>query len=267
MITIRTCRSSDGLVLAVTSSDGYCSLIGFESGELGEPLQQDKLPACIQQTSSSSTCLSPTPEKTSSIAHKTQSDTSSPVNVIIPRRIRPAPVQPEPVRIFEHSSLEHPQSPPPPPPQQPEDTKKPRRIQLVPLENTSAVPRLVDTKVSAPLHGSAGEPGAVQNCSASLTTKQVQPTPVSQTSTSCDSSLVINDSSSVGNTSLATKELCGSTDKAPRRVPFVTLSSAPPAGTGSKPPLNTSFGAVAVNGGGGPVNGGGGSAVEAMDVE
>ena len=255
-------------MLAVTSSDGYCSLIGFESGELGEPLQQDKLPACIQQTSSSSTCLSPTPEKTSSIGHKTQSATSSPVNVIIPRRIRPAPVQPEPVRVFEHSSLEHPQSPPPPPPtQQPEDTKKPRRIHLVPLENTSAVPRLVDTKVSAPLHGSAGEPGAVQNCSASLTMKQMQPTPVSQTSTSCDSSLVISDSSSVGNTSLATKELCGSTDKAPRRVPFVTLSSAPPAGTVSKPPLNTSFGAVAVNGGGGPVNDGGGLLVEAMDVE
>ena len=159
--------------MAVTSSDRYCSLIGFESGELGEPLLQDKLPACIQHTSSSSTCLSPTPEKTSSIAHKTQSDTSSPVNVIIPCCIRPAPVQPEPVRIFEHSLLEHSQSPPPPPPQQTEDTKKPRRIQLVQLENTSAVPRLVDTKVSALLHGSAGEHGAAQNCSASLTTKQV----------------------------------------------------------------------------------------------
>ena len=193
--------------MAVTSSDGYCSLIGFESGELGEPLQQDKLPACIQQTSFS-TCLSSTPEKTSSIAHKTQSDTSSLVNVIIPCCIRPAPVQPEPVRIFEHSSLEHSQSQPPPPTQQPEDTKKPRRIQLVQLENTSAVPRLVDTKVSAPLHGSAGEHGAAQNCSASLTKKQVQPTPVSQAKTSCDPSFFISDSSSVGNTSLATKELC-----------------------------------------------------------
>ena len=31
------CRSSDGAILVVSSSDGYCSTIHFHEGELGKP--------------------------------------------------------------------------------------------------------------------------------------------------------------------------------------------------------------------------------------
>ena len=100
-------RSSDGLVLAVSSSDGYCSLVGFEPGELGEPLQQDKLPTCMQHTTTSSTSSS---DKDS----LTQNNSSPSINVIVPRRIRPAPVQTPSSTIFDQNSSEEPISSPPP---------------------------------------------------------------------------------------------------------------------------------------------------------
>lgn len=39
--------SPDGRFLAVSSSDGYCSLIAFEEGELGEPAPADAVPANV----------------------------------------------------------------------------------------------------------------------------------------------------------------------------------------------------------------------------
>ncbi|KAL6747735.1 WD40-repeat-containing domain protein [Haematococcus lacustris] len=38
--------SCDGRRLAVSSQDGYCSLVQFEAGELGQVLDQDQLPPC-----------------------------------------------------------------------------------------------------------------------------------------------------------------------------------------------------------------------------
>ena len=80
-------RSNDGLVLVVSSSDGYCSLIGFEPGELGQPLQQDKLPACMRHTSPSSSSSplssSPSPLTPSSKTLLAQKESESPhTNVI-----------------------------------------------------------------------------------------------------------------------------------------------------------------------------------------
>lgn len=43
------CRSDDGLVLVVTSSDAYCSIVTFEPGELGVALAMEKFPESRQQ--------------------------------------------------------------------------------------------------------------------------------------------------------------------------------------------------------------------------
>jgi len=32
-------RSQDGLLLTISSQDGYCTVLGFQEGELGTPLQ------------------------------------------------------------------------------------------------------------------------------------------------------------------------------------------------------------------------------------
>lgn len=41
--------SPDGRVLAASSRDGFCSLIAFEEGELGQPLLEDQLPVQVAQ--------------------------------------------------------------------------------------------------------------------------------------------------------------------------------------------------------------------------
>jgi len=38
------CRSEDGQILVVSSSDGYCTVVRFDSGELGVPLPNSELP-------------------------------------------------------------------------------------------------------------------------------------------------------------------------------------------------------------------------------
>lgn len=42
-------RSDDGLILVITSSDAYCSIVTFEPGELGTPLAKDKLPSPMRR--------------------------------------------------------------------------------------------------------------------------------------------------------------------------------------------------------------------------
>ena len=43
-------RSDDGLVLVVTSSDAYCSIVTFEPGELGVALATEKIPMSMRQS-------------------------------------------------------------------------------------------------------------------------------------------------------------------------------------------------------------------------
>jgi chromatin assembly factor 1 subunit B len=43
--------SKDGLNIIATSKDGYCSLIDFAAGELGEPLDPDMLPTVVAKVS------------------------------------------------------------------------------------------------------------------------------------------------------------------------------------------------------------------------
>lgn len=33
-------RSSDGLLLVISSTDGFCSIVSFEAGELGKPWEK-----------------------------------------------------------------------------------------------------------------------------------------------------------------------------------------------------------------------------------
>ena len=41
------CRSADGSILIVSSSDGFCSVLSFSPGELGTPLSSDKYPSFL----------------------------------------------------------------------------------------------------------------------------------------------------------------------------------------------------------------------------
>jgi len=43
--------SKDGQYLIATSKDGYCSMIEFAAGELGEPLDHDMLPPVVAKVS------------------------------------------------------------------------------------------------------------------------------------------------------------------------------------------------------------------------
>lgn len=46
------CRSEDGLVLVITSSDAYCSIVTFEPGELGVPMATEALPESMKKAKS-----------------------------------------------------------------------------------------------------------------------------------------------------------------------------------------------------------------------
>ena len=43
--------STDGQFLIATSKDGYCSMIEFAAGELGEPLEHEFLPPVVANVS------------------------------------------------------------------------------------------------------------------------------------------------------------------------------------------------------------------------
>ena len=175
-------------MLAVSSSDGYCSLVGFEPGELGEPLKQDKLPTCMRHTTTTASSTTSSDIDKDSL---TQNNSSPSINIIVPRRIRPAPVQTPSSAIFEQTTSEEPISPPPPPQAKNDTTtgKKPRRINLVPVTKTDT-----DLKAQPVIHDTD---------SSSLT---------SELSATTKSSTV-----------------CESSGKAPRRIPLVTISSKPPS--------------------------------------
>ena len=74
-------RSKDGLLLAISSSDGYCTIIGFDENELGTPLVEEKHP---QSSPVLNIVQSPSCEDTPT-SHQTPTVTPS-------RRITPIPV-------------------------------------------------------------------------------------------------------------------------------------------------------------------------------
>ena len=92
-------RSNDGLTLVVTSSDGYCTLVCFEPGELGTPLSTDQLPPVVLKQQKENPCkqqqelvtsVSPTSRQPSKSPQAATSAVSEPkVNILKPRRIRP----------------------------------------------------------------------------------------------------------------------------------------------------------------------------------
>lgn len=42
-------RSNDGRALIMASTDGYCSMVSFEDGELGVPLEGESVPECMRK--------------------------------------------------------------------------------------------------------------------------------------------------------------------------------------------------------------------------
>jgi hypothetical protein len=51
--------SKDGQFLIASSKDGYCSMIEFAAGELGEPLEQEFLPPVVAKVSFSMLIICP----------------------------------------------------------------------------------------------------------------------------------------------------------------------------------------------------------------
>ena len=89
-------RSNDGLTLVITSSDGYCTVVCFEPGELGTPLPTDQLPPVVLKQQKENhqqemvTSVSPTTQQPSKSPQAATSAVSEPkVNILKPRRIRP----------------------------------------------------------------------------------------------------------------------------------------------------------------------------------
>lgn len=181
-------RSSDGQFLVVSSSDGYCSILSFEPGELGVPLSPDKLPlplTATQQASDTEMLQLAENTKTSPPAVVTQkepfpSSAEQKVNVVKPRRIRPTP-------IASHCS----------PDKQPDEVATAENGNCIGSSSLSSPP---------PVPGSSG-----------LTLSAVSP----------------NTSESNSTREIPSKEATGmqgpssSLSATPRRVNFVTLSSAP----------------------------------------
>ena len=54
-----TCRSADGQILVVSSSDGYCTVVKFDSGELGVPLPNSELSVGARRVTLNNTEVSP----------------------------------------------------------------------------------------------------------------------------------------------------------------------------------------------------------------
>ena len=77
-------RSKDGLLLAISSSDGYCTIISFDENELGTPLVEEKHP---QSSPVLNIVQSPSCEDTPT-SHQTPTDET----VTPSRRITPVPV-------------------------------------------------------------------------------------------------------------------------------------------------------------------------------
>ena len=56
---LRIFRSSDGQILVISSTDGYCTIIRFDNGELGVPLIDSELPIGARRTASTNMDISP----------------------------------------------------------------------------------------------------------------------------------------------------------------------------------------------------------------
>ncbi len=209
-------RSSNAEFLVVTSSDGYCSILSFEPGELGVPLSSEKLPALLASTSEKSKSEvtissenSPTPPPQSAAGPQKETSEQS-VRLIKPRRIRPTTV----------ASFCSPDK---------------QKVEVVAADNKDNEGSR-SSVLSSPLL-----PNSVDVLPPSLpsqSTTNSEPDPISatlapskdgakmkQNSTGCESHNNQNPSSSSG---------------APRRVNFVTLSSVPSTLTTPKalPPLS-----------------------------
>ena len=52
-------RSSDGQILVISSTDGYCTIVRFDSGELGVPLTNSELPVGARRVDSTNMNVSP----------------------------------------------------------------------------------------------------------------------------------------------------------------------------------------------------------------
>ena len=52
-------RSSDGQILVVSSTDGYCTIVRFDGGELGVPLTDSELPVGARRVASTNMDVSP----------------------------------------------------------------------------------------------------------------------------------------------------------------------------------------------------------------
>ncbi len=107
-------RSNDGLILLITSSDCYCTVITFDSNELGVPLASDKLPPNLSvHTECSKVTTSPSSvsgsENETEISHKPSPSSEtlpvcsadSAITTVKPRRIRPTLVSTTPTRSSE----------------------------------------------------------------------------------------------------------------------------------------------------------------------
>ena len=285
-------RSSDGLVLTVASSDGYCSLIGFEPGELGQPLQSDKLPACMRHTSSSSPSSSPLSSSSSPLAPSStipqtqKKSTSPPISDIKPRRIHPIPVQSNISRSAENTSLEEPLSSVPLQSQtgkakETNTERKPRRVQLIQLDadlNTAGRTGIgSSSSSSSSLQQQSVAMGSVATFSQlpAPSPRRIKLTPLETP----DSHLQEQERNGQGHCSLeplqgpplsnsgAVQQDTSSPPpplgekKTPRRVPFVTLSPFANGGLGTSSPSSKA------GCGGGGVTRGTGTSDEPMEVE
>ena len=66
-------RSNDGRMLAVSSSDGYCSLLQFDEGELGTPLSDDLVPSPLRTAWQCQNASPFSPKLSPSLANGTKS--------------------------------------------------------------------------------------------------------------------------------------------------------------------------------------------------
>ena len=99
VLAISTHRSNDGQTLVITSSDGYCSLVYFELGELGTPLPQDQLPPVVsrqqenvQQDRPELVVKTTTHQPSEPPQAATNTVTEQKPNILKPRRIRPTTI-------------------------------------------------------------------------------------------------------------------------------------------------------------------------------
>ncbi len=190
-------RSNDGRFLVVSSSDGYCSILSFDPGELGVPLSPEKLPPPLANTQTQSKPEVDTlPQTTPSppLAVRAEKD-SPPVcsatgghkgNSVKPRRIRPT-------IIAAFSSPD-------------KQTKEVSGCEDKSNEGNGSLP--VTPVVDHPSSASPQHPPATSDSVPAIATPSTEDAEVKQNSTS--------DTSQQSSSSVT-----------PRRVNFVTLSSTP----------------------------------------